>query len=71
MKKKLTLLCVLAFSIMSFAQEKESNRSIIQEYTPSILLKKGQWDIKWFNILYTETRATFGGNESDRYISVT
>ncbi|NRB61363.1 MAG: hypothetical protein HRU50_15680 [Winogradskyella sp.] len=65
MKKKLTLLCVLAFSIMAFGQEKESNRSIIQEYTPSILLKKGQWDIKWFNNLYTETRATFGGNESD------
>lgn len=65
MKKKLTLLCALAFSIVTFGQEEESSKSIIQEYTPSILLKKGQWDIKWFNNLYTETRATFEGNESD------
>ncbi|MEM1002242.1 MAG: hypothetical protein AAGH46_06320, partial [Bacteroidota bacterium] len=40
-------------------QEEEDTKSVIQEYTPSILLKKGQWDIKWFNNLYTQTESTF------------
>lgn len=65
MKKKLVLLYALAYSIVAFGQEEELNKSIIQEYTPSILLRKGQWDIKWFNNLYTETKAKFDGNESD------
>jgi hypothetical protein len=28
----------------------------IQTYTPSKLLSQGQWDIKWFNNLYSETK---------------
>jgi hypothetical protein len=32
-------------------------QSNIQNYTPSKLLEKGKWDIKWFNNLYTQTRA--------------
>lgn len=38
-----------------FSQEKE--KSNIQTYTPSKLLSKGQWDIKWGNNLYTETKS--------------
>ena len=34
-------------------------RSNIQQYTPSKLIGKGQWDLKWFNNLYTETKSTF------------
>ena len=34
-------------------------QSNIQQYTPSKLVAKGQWDLKWFNNLYTETRSTF------------
>lgn len=34
-------------------------QSNIQQYTPSKLIGKGQWDLKWFNNLYTETRSTF------------
>jgi len=29
--------------------------SLLQTFTPSRLLKRGQWDIKWFHNLYTET----------------
>jgi hypothetical protein len=38
--------------------------SNIQTYTPSKLLKKGQWDIKFFNSLYTQTEQTNGGSKS-------
>ncbi len=66
MKKLTTTLILLLIAFTGFSQEDDKpQRSVIQEYTPSILLKKGQWDIKWFNNLYTETRATFDGNEAD------
>lgn len=65
--KKITLLTiVMLIAFLGFSQEDEdAQRSVIQEFTPSILLKKGQWDVKWFNNLYTETRATFNGNKGD------
>jgi len=66
MKKIRLIILALIVSVSGYAQEEEdTQRSVIQEFTPSILLKKGQWDIKWFNNLYTETRSTFNGNESD------
>ncbi len=65
MKKISILLLALTISALGFSQDEDTQRSVIQEFTPSILLKKGQWDIKWFNNLYTETRATFNGNEGD------
>ena len=66
MKKLNILLMTLMISFCGFSQEDEdTKKSVIQEFTPSILLKKGQWDIKWFNNLYVETRATFDGNERD------
>lgn len=36
--------------------------SNIQNLTPSKLIGKGQWDVKWFNNLYTETENTFSGD---------
>ncbi len=36
--------------------------SNIQNLTPSKLIGKGQWDIKWFNNIYTETEDTFSGD---------
>ncbi len=58
---------MLSFS--GFSQEDEATqRSVIQEFTPSILLKKGQWDIKWFNNLYTETKDLFGPNGEEQNI---
>jgi len=68
MKFKSTLL--LAFVLASFTgfsqeeNEEESKKSNIQEYTPSKLLKKGQWDIKLFNSLYTQTERTDAKSKS-------
>lgn len=63
MKKILTTL-LLTISVVGFAQEDttENEKSNIQTYTPSKLLSNGQWDIKWFNNLYTETKDLFGPN---------
>ncbi|WP_430411593.1 hypothetical protein [Kordia sp.] len=57
----LTMLTLL-FVSYSFAQDQDDEtadeKSNIQEYTPSKLLKKGQWDIKFFNSIYTQTERT-------------
>lgn len=43
----------------------QSGRSSnVQTYTPSKLLGPGQWDIKFFNSLYTQTRQTEGGSKA-------
>ncbi len=58
---------VLLFGITGYAQEDSTDdrqKSNIQEYTPSKLLKKGQWDIKFFNSLYTQTKSTDEGSTS-------
>lgn len=44
-------------SLQSYGQDDvETEKSNIQTYTPSKLLDKGQWDIKFFNGLYTQTK---------------
>jgi len=52
-----TTIALFSFS-QGFSQEEEvkEEKSNIQTYTPSKLLSKGQWDIKWGNNLYTETK---------------
>lgn len=51
---------IISFFIITFGYaQDEPEKSNIQEYTPSKLIGKGQWDIKWFNNLYTETESTF------------
>lgn len=63
----ITMLTLL-FVSFSFAQDQDDEttdeKSNIQEYTPSKLLKKGQWDIKFFNSIYTQTERTNAGNTS-------
>lgn len=62
MKKILALLVFTAIAFNGFSQEDEAlERSNVQEFTPSKLLNKGQWDIKFFNSLYTQTKQTLGG----------
>ena len=62
MKKILVLAITLAIGFIGFSQEEEeSTRSNVQEFTPSKLLNKGQWDIKFFNSLYTQTKTTGEG----------
>ncbi|WP_299322382.1 hypothetical protein [uncultured Maribacter sp.] len=41
------------------AQDSLQQKSNIQQYTPSKLIGKGQYDVKWFNNLYTQTESTF------------
>lgn len=64
MKKLCMLFLFLSVVSNGFSQDdQEKNQGTnIQTYTPSKLLKKGQWDIKWFNNLYTETKDLFGTN---------
>lgn len=65
--KKLTLTFLLLISVHSYAQDdNDVKRSNIQTFTPSVLLNKGQWDIKFFNNLYTETKAKFNGVKFDK-----
>jgi len=69
MKKTITALALTALTFSGFAQQDESStKSNIQTYTPSKLLKKGQWDIKFFNNLYTETEDLFGTDGAKRDI---
>ncbi|TMU55512.1 hypothetical protein [Flagellimonas algicola] len=42
------------------------SQSNIQQYTPSKLIGKGQWDLKWFNNLYTQTESTFSDGTEPR-----
>lgn len=65
MKKLIIVLIVLVGSFTGFAQEEpEIQKSNIQTYTPSKLLKNGQWDIKFFNSIYTQTKRTDDGGTS-------
>ncbi len=59
-----TVLLCFVFSIAIGQEETETTKSNIQEYTPSKLLKDGQWDIKFFNSIYTQTEQTDGGSNS-------
>jgi len=52
------LLC-LAFTASIAQDTEEDTGSVIQTLTPSKLISKGQFDIKWFNNLYTQTESTF------------
>ena len=57
MKLKITSLLILMIAFTVSAQEEQpEEKSNIITYTPSKLLNKGQWDIKWFNNLYTQTK---------------
>lgn len=62
MKKISLAILVMMVTCLGFSQEEEKQRkSNVQEFTPSKLLSKGQWDIKFFNSLYTQTKQTGAG----------
>ena len=58
MKKLIIAIIALAISFTGFSQDddQDDSGSVIQNLTPSQLIKKGQVDIKWFNNLFTQTR---------------
>ena len=70
MKKSISKLLFISALVLSFninaQEEDDANKSNIQTYTPSKLLSKGQWDIKFFNNLYTETKGKYGGVKADK-----
>ncbi|KGL58588.1 hypothetical protein [Polaribacter sp. Hel1_85] len=58
---------ILIISLYSYGQEEvKVDKSNIQTYTPSKLLDKGQWDIKFFNNLYSETKGRYNGVKADK-----
>lgn len=65
--KTTLILAALVLGFTATAQDdQEPKGSVIQTLTPSQLMGKGQYDIKWFNNLYTETRSTFAEGRQDR-----
>lgn len=69
MKKLISLLFLIGIILNGFAQEDSTvvqEISNIRKYTPSKLLKKGQWDIKWFNNFYSQTKSTFTEGKEPR-----
>ncbi|TPN87255.1 hypothetical protein [Aquimarina algicola] len=56
----------LCLSVAGIAQDEEDQGSVIQTLTPSKLIGKGQYDIKWFNNLYTQTESTFTDGKEPR-----
>lgn len=67
MKKQVLFCLLLVASQLSFGQDDDNSTSNIQTYTPSKLLNQGQWDIKWFNNLYTEVKfSDSDGNTSSK-----
>ena len=67
---KYLFVLILIISLQSYGQEDEtsSTKSNIQTYTPSKLLEKGQWDIKFFNSIYTQTKTTGENNSTSEKI---
>lgn len=67
-KNYILLSGILMCSFIGFSQDDTDNqsRSNIQQYTPSKLIGKGQWDLKWFNNLYTQTESTFSEGTEPR-----
>jgi len=67
MNRIITFFVALLVSYSVFSQENDMQKtSNIKTYTPSKLLNKGQWDIKWFNNLYTQTKSTFSSGNEER-----
>ncbi len=59
-KNHILMAGLLLSTISSIAQDdSDDGGSVIQNLTPSKLMAKGQWDLKLFNNLYTQTKSTF------------
>ena len=63
-KVKLFLMATLLITVQGISQEDVKKESNIQSYTPSKLLNKGDWDMKWFNNLYTQTKFANSNGDS-------
>jgi hypothetical protein len=69
MKNNYVFAILVAIVISFSATSQESN---IRTYTPSKLLRQGQWDVKWFNNFYSETENPFrNNNDRENYFTST
>ncbi len=62
LSQKVIIFCAVILSathLISQEEDTETSGSVIQNLTPSKLIAKGQFDLKWFNNLYTQTESTF------------
>jgi|TARA_R110002020_G_scaffold204528_2_gene408716 hypothetical protein len=62
LSQKVIIFCAVLLSathLISQEENTETSGSVIQNLTPSKLIAKGQFDLKWFNNLYTQTESTF------------
>lgn len=60
--KKFIAFFLLFASVSSFSQtDSLAVVTNLQTFSPSKLLNKGKWDVKWFNNLYTETKGNDNG----------
>ncbi|MFT6795698.1 MAG: hypothetical protein ACJART_000835 [Maribacter sp.] len=66
LKRNLFLAGTLLAFLNGMSQDSLQLKSNIQQYTPSKLIGKGQYDLKWFNNLYTETESTFASGTQPR-----
>lgn len=63
--KRILLIALLLIGYQGFSQDNDiEDKNNLQVFTPSKLLNKGQWDIKFFNGLYTQTRQTGQDNSN-------
>ncbi|QIE59423.1 hypothetical protein G5B37_07545 [Rasiella rasia] len=62
----ITAIFSMAFSTIHAQEETTTSGSVIQNLTPSKLIAKGQFDLKWFNNLYTQTESTFSEGDEPR-----
>lgn len=66
LQRNIFLAIISCASFVGFAQDNLQQKSNIQQYTPSKLVGQGQYDVKWFNNLYTETKSTFASGNQPR-----
>ncbi len=69
MKTKKIVLTVISLFVLAIGlaqEDDDQGGSVIQTLTPSKLIGKGQFDIKWFNNLYTQTESTFSDGDEPR-----
>lgn len=58
MKKIIISSIAVLFTVVNLSAQEEETRSNVQTFTPSKLLSKGQWDVKSFWGVYTQTKQT-------------
>lgn len=66
MKKQFIIASLLSLMTLGAFAQDDDGGSVIQTLTPSKLIAKGQYDLKWFNNLYTQTESTFSDGTEPR-----